>query len=230
LTTIPRPSKLICLAGNYAEHVIERGGTVAERHETFPYLFLKPANCLIDDGEAIVLPKNAPQGVDWELELGVVIGKRCKNVLEANALEYVAGYTIINDVTQRQFRPTPGRKKRERDVFFDWQHGKWFDRFCPIGPRIVPASEIEDPQNLQMKLTVNGVVKQQGSTGQMIFPVAALIEFISSICTLEPGDIIATGTPKGVGSASGTFLQAGDVVEATIEKIGTLRNPVVLEV
>jgi 2,4-didehydro-3-deoxy-L-rhamnonate hydrolase len=224
---VAKPNKIFLLAGNFAEHVIERGGTTAERQETFPYVFMKPpSTTLTDPGKPVTRPANAPNEVDWELELAVVIGKRCKDVSEADALSYVAGYTIINDITQRKFRPNPGRKKRERDVFFDWLHGKWFDGFCPCGPCIVDAADVPDPQNLKMTLTRNGHVEQNGNTGQMVFPVAAIIEFISAMCTLEPGDLISTGTPSGVGSAKGTYLQPGDLMHGTIEGIGTLITPI----
>jgi len=229
LTLLPpvvRPGKVLMLAGNYAAHVAERDGTPAERAETFPYLFLKPAGTIIGPGEAIRLPASSPDHVDWECELGVVIGARCRGVAEAEALDHVAGYTVVNDVTDRKFTPNPGRKVRERDKFFDWLHGKWHDTFCPIGPCLLSADAVPDPQALALRLMVNGALKQDGTTGQMIFPVAALIAFASSFMTLEPGDILSTGTPAGVGSAKGTYLRPGDVVEATIAGIGTLRNPV----
>jgi 2,4-didehydro-3-deoxy-L-rhamnonate hydrolase len=227
LVPIPRPNKIFLLAGNYAEHVIERGGSTAERQETFPYVFMKPPSTTLNHpGRPVTRPANAPNEVDWELELAVVIGKPCKNVTEADALNFVAGYTIINDITQRKFRPNPGRKKRERDVFFDWLHGKWFDGFCPCGPCIVAADAVSDPQNLGMKLLRNGKIEQDGNTGQMVFPVAAIIEFISAMTTLEPGDLISTGTPSGVGSAKGTYLQPGDIMHGTIDRIGTLITPI----
>lgn len=229
LVPIPRPNKIFLLAGNYADHVRERGGMAVERAETYPYVFMKPCTALNHPSRPVVLPKIAPDAVDWELELAVVIGKRCRAVPEAEALNYVAGYTIINDITQRKFRPNPERKKREKDTFFDWLHGKWFDTFCPCGPCITPVDAIADPQNLSMELRVNGEVKQAGNSGQMVFPVAAIIEFISNMVTLEPGDLISTGTPAGVGAAKGTFLQTGDVIEGRIGQIGTLRTSVIAE-
>jgi 2-keto-4-pentenoate hydratase/2-oxohepta-3-ene-1,7-dioic acid hydratase in catechol pathway len=230
LVPVPKPNKIFLLAGNYAEHVKEGGGTPAERAETFPYVFMKPpSTTLTHPNRPVVLPKAAPDGVDWELELAVVIGRRCKNVAEADALKYVAGYTIVNDVSQRRYRPNPNRKARDRDAFFDWLHGKWFDTFCPCGPCAVSADSVPDPQNLTLELTVNGEVKQKGSTAQMVFPVAAVIEFISKMVTLEPGDLISTGTPAGVGAAKGTFLKPGDVVRGTIREIGTLVTPVLAE-
>jgi 2-keto-4-pentenoate hydratase/2-oxohepta-3-ene-1,7-dioic acid hydratase in catechol pathway len=223
LVPIPKPNKILLLAGNYAEHIKERGGVAAERAETFPYVFMKPPSTTLNHpSKPVVIPKISPGAIDWELELAVVIGKKCKAVTEADALKYVAGYTIINDISNRQFRPNPGRKKREKDTFFDWLHGKWFDSFCPCGPCIASADEIPDPQSLPMKLTLNGETRQDGNTSQMIFPVAALIEFISAMVTLEPGDLISTGTPSGVGNATGTYLKAGDVMCGTISGIGTL--------
>lgn len=228
LVPIPRPSKILLLAGNYAAHVAERGGTTAERDETFPYVFLKPpSTTLTHPGGPIVIPARSPDHIDWECELGVVIGRRCRDVTEAEALEYVAGYTVVNDVSDRKFTPNPGRKPRERDRFFDWLHGKWHDTFCPVGPCILSADAVPDPQGLRLRLEVNGEVKQSGSTSQMVFPVAAVVAFLSGFVTLEPGDIISTGTPSGVGAASGRYLKPGDLVEATIEGIGTLANPVV---
>ncbi len=230
LVPIGNPSKLLLLAGNYAAHVAERGGTAAERDETFPYVFLKPpSTTLTHPGDPVILPSISPDHIDWECELGVVIGRRCRGVSEAAALGYVAGYTVINDISDRKFQPNPGRKPRERDKFFDWLHGKWHDTFCPIGPCILTADAVADPQSLALRLTVNGEVKQNATTAQMIFPVASIIAFVSRFVTLEPGDIIATGTPSGVGSATGTYLKPGDVVRATIAGIGTLENPIEAE-
>ncbi len=228
LTPVEHPSKIVLLAGNYAKHVEERGGVAAEREETFPYLFLKPSTTLTHPHDPVVIPRVSPDHVDWECELGVVIGRVCKDVTEAEALDYVAGYTVVNDITDRKFTINPDRKTRERDKFFDWLHGKWHDTFCPMGPCLL-SSEGVDPQALRLTLKLNGAVKQDGSTGQMVFPVSALISTISRFMTLLPGDVISTGTPSGVGSASGTYLKAGDLVEASIEDIGVLSNPVVDE-
>ncbi len=230
LVPIPRPNKLFLLAGNYAAHIREGGGVAAERAETFPYVFMKPpSTTLIDPGKPILIPKSSTAHVDWELELAVVIGRKGKHISEADAPQYIAGYTVINDISDRKYRPNPGRKEREKDSFFDWQHGKWHDSFCPCGPCIATVDSIPDPQKLAMKLSVNGTVRQDANTGQQIFPVAAVIEFLSQSCTLEPGDIISTGTPAGVGHSTGTYLKPGDRVEAWIEQIGTLVNPVTAE-
>jgi 2-keto-4-pentenoate hydratase/2-oxohepta-3-ene-1,7-dioic acid hydratase in catechol pathway len=230
LVPVPRPPKLLLLAGNYAAHIEEGGGVAAERAETFPYVFMKPpTTTLTDPGKPIKIPAVSPDHIDWELELGVIIGRRAKGVQEADALRYVAGYTVVNDISDREFHPNPQRKVRKNDGFFDWQHGTWHDGFCPMGPCIASADAIPDPQKLDMKLTLNGRVRQDSSTANQIFSVAAVIEFLSSFVTLEPGDIISTGTPAGVGNATGTYLKAGDRLEATIRSIGTLVTPVVRE-
>ncbi|MFQ5731702.1 MAG: fumarylacetoacetate hydrolase family protein [Planctomycetaceae bacterium] len=227
LVPIPGPSKLMLLAGNYSAHIEEGGGRAEERARTFPYVFMKPpSTTLTNPGDPVRIPAVSPDHVDWELELGVIIGKRCKGVREADALDYVAGYTIVNDISDRQFKPNPGRAERDKDGFFDWLHGKWHDTFCPMGPCVLPADEQPDPQTLKLTLRVNGNVEQDASTADMLFPVAAVVEFISSYVTLEPGDVISTGTPSGVGAAKGKSLKPGDALEAEIENIGVLRNPV----
>lgn len=227
LVPVPSPSKLMLLAGNYSKHIEEGGGKAEERARTFPYVFMKPpSTTLTHPGRPVRIPKISPDHIDWELELGVIIGKRCRGVSEAEALDYVAGYTVVNDISDRQFRPNPGRAEREKDAFFDWLHGKWHDTFCPMGPCILPADEVDDPQTLRMTLKVNGEVEQDASTAEMVFPVAAVVEFVSSLVSLEPGDIISTGTPSGVGAAKGKFLKPGDSIEAEIEHIGLLPNPV----
>jgi 2,4-didehydro-3-deoxy-L-rhamnonate hydrolase len=228
LLPIPRPNKLFLLAGNYAEHIREGGGTASERDETFPYVFMKPpSTTLVAAGKPVKTPRVSPEHIDYELELAVVIGRGGKAIAEESALSHVAGYTVVNDISDRKFRPNPGRKERPNNSFFDWQHGKWHDSFCPCGPCVTSADAIADPQKLAMKLRVNGRTRQDASTGQMIFPVAAVIAFISSFVTLEPGDIIATGTPAGVGVAVGRYLEPGDVMVGTIEGLGTLTTPVV---
>ena len=134
-----------------------------------------------------------------------------------------------NDISDRKDRPNPGRKARERDAHFDWLHGKWHDTFCPVGPCVVSADAVLDPQALSLRLTVNGEVKQNATTAQMVFPVAAVVSFLSRFVTLEPGDLIATVTPSGVGSATGRYLKPGDVVRASVTGIGTLENPFTAE-
>jgi len=227
LVPVPAPTKLLLLAGNYTAHIEEGGGRAEERANTFPYVFMKPPlTTLTHPGDPVKIPAVSPDHIDWELELGIIIGRQCKAVSEADALDYVAGYTVVNDISDRKFKPNPGRTEREKDKFFDWLHGKWHDTFCPMGPCVLPADEQPDPQTLKLTLRVNGDVKQDSSTSEMVFPVAAIVEFISSYVTLEPGDIISTGPPAGVGNTTGTYLHAGDSLEAEIENIGVLRNPV----
>jgi 2-keto-4-pentenoate hydratase/2-oxohepta-3-ene-1,7-dioic acid hydratase in catechol pathway len=228
---VPEPKKVILLAGNYAAH-IEEGGRekAAERQETFPYFFWKPpSTTLTHPGDPVRIPAVSPRHIDWEIELGVILGRRCHAVSEQDALGYVAGYTVCNDISDRQFQVNPGRKKRDKDGYFDWLHGKWHDTFLPMGPCVLSAAAAPDPQKFPLKLKVNGRVMQDASTAQMIFPVAALVSILSSFITLEPGDIISTGTPSGIGHARKppVYLKAGDVVEAEIGGIGLLRNPVV---
>ena len=199
-----KPSKILCIGRNYAEHAKELGNDVPAQ----PLVFMKPPSALIADGEAIVLPR-VSERVDYEGELAVVIGKRCRNVAEADAMAVVAGYTIMNDVTARDLQKADGQ----------WTRAKGFDTFAPCGPVVV---EDLDPRDLLLQTRVNGKVVQDGRTSQLIFPIPRLIAYISGIMTLEVGDLISTGTPSGVGP-----LSAGDVVEVTIEGIGTLRNPVV---
>lgn len=229
LVPIPDPKKIVLLAGNYNAHIVEGGGKETERKETFPYFFWKPPTTTLTNPEdAIKIPKVSPDHVDWELELGVIMGKRCSDVSEKDALSYVAGYCVCNDVSDRKFKINPGRKERPKDGFFDWLHGKWHDTFMPTGPCVRSASSVADPQKFPMNLKVNGSVMQDANTSQMIFSVAALVSILSSFTTLEPGDIISTGTPAGVGAGRKPplYLKKGDVVEARIEGIGLLRNPV----
>jgi 2-keto-4-pentenoate hydratase/2-oxohepta-3-ene-1,7-dioic acid hydratase in catechol pathway len=228
----PDPKKVILLAGNYAAHIVEGGGQAPERRETFPYFFWKPpTTTLTDPGAPIRIPSVSPNHVDWEIELGAIIGRACRNVTEKDALTYVAGYTVCNDISDRRMRINPGRKPRPKDEFFDWLHGKWHDTFLPMGPCVRSAASLADPQKLQLRLRVNGKEMQNASTAQMIFPVAALISILSSFVSLEPGDIVVTGTPAGVGHARKPpiYLRPKDVVEAEIQGIGILRNPVQAE-
>lgn len=227
---VPRPPKLLALAGNYQEHIVEGGGTAVDKSKVVPMLFMKPSTTLSAQGEPLVLPGCVSRTVDWELEIAVVIGRRAKYVPAETALEHVAGYTIFNDISSRSLKITETRSEpRPRDSFFDWLNGKWQDGFGLMGPYLVTRDEITDPQNLQLRLSVNGETRQDGSSAQMIFTIAETIAWASKLFTLEPGDVIATGTPSGVGSASKTFLKAGDVLRAEVKGLGTLINPVVDE-
>ncbi|HEY7147635.1 MAG TPA: fumarylacetoacetate hydrolase family protein [Streptosporangiaceae bacterium] len=217
---VRRPGKIICLASNYQAHMEEAGLTRAG-HD--PWLFMKPGSSVIGPGEQIRLPyPQAP--VDWEVELCAVIGARCRRVAPARALACVGGLTIGNDVSLRQLDQM--RPEDNWDSFFSWQQGKWHDTFTSLGPWIVTPDEIAGQLPLRLSLTVNGQPRQSGSTAEMISGLPAAIAAISRITALEPGDVIMTGTPSGVGAASSEFLRPGDLVEAAIEGIGILRNTV----
>jgi 2-keto-4-pentenoate hydratase/2-oxohepta-3-ene-1,7-dioic acid hydratase in catechol pathway len=225
---VERPGKIICLAGNYREHIAESGFAAPRASDIItPQLFLKPATTIIGDGDDIVICANNAR-VGWEVELAVVIGKRGRNIAARDAYDYVFGYTILNDISERRINSQiPNRSERERDKFFDWLAGKWFDTFAPCGPWIVTRDEIADPHNLEIKLSVNDEIRQKGATGEMIHSIPEIIAYCSSVMTLEPGDIISTGTPVGAGlGGASTSLRDGDKVVCEIEKIGTLRNRV----
>ena len=224
---IPRPGKVLALAGNYAEHIKEAGMKLglsdSPRVTTVPRPFLMPGTAVIGPGEQIPWPAYS-QTVDYELELAVVIGQKAKAITPDQTPRVIAGYTIVNDVSARTVTFVKNRAKRPWDEFYDWLNGKWADGFCPMGPYLLTADEIDDVQNLDMRLSVNGEVRQSANTSQMIHPVAQIVSFLSHLMTLEPGDVIATGTPSGVGMATGNFLKAGDRIEATIQNLGTLTN------
>ncbi|MGV3723477.1 MAG: fumarylacetoacetate hydrolase family protein [Actinomycetota bacterium] len=227
---VPQARKLLALAGNYQEHVAEGGRPTHAKEETYPYFFMKPpSTTLVGSGEPVLHPQIARK-LDYEGEFVIVIGRRGKHIPEAQAYRYVAGYTIMNDVSERSLASKEAPKvERERDKFFDWLVGKWFDSAAPCGPWLVTKDAIEDPHNLRLRTRVNGETRQDSSTAAMIFSVPEIIAFISRVVTLEPGDLIATGTPGGVGSARGVFLQPGDTVEVEIDRIGVLRNTLVAE-
>jgi 2,4-diketo-3-deoxy-L-fuconate hydrolase len=199
---------------NYIDHAAETGSKVPEE----PLLFAKWSNVLIGPGEPIVLPGPIDERIDYEGELGVVIGQRVKHASRENALEAVRGYVCFNDVSARTLQATQNR----------WSRGKSPDTFGPVGP-LTPASEISDPQSLSIRTVLNGETMQDGNTADMIFPIAELIEYITQIMTLEPGDLIATGTPPGVGVGRDpqVFLKDGDEVTVEIEGVGRLTNPVI---
>ncbi len=224
---LARPGKIICLAGNYRDHIVESGYAAPQESAIITQqLFLKPASAIIGDGDDIMI-SSQNHTVGWETELAVVIGKRGRNIQAASAYDHVFGYTILNDVSERRLNSRiENRSKREMDGFFDWLAGKWFDGFAPSGPWIVTADEIDDPHNLEIKLTVNGRIRQQGNTREMIFRIPEQVAYISSIMTLEPGDIISTGTPVGAGVGGDASLHDGDELVCEIEGIGTLRNKV----
>ena len=211
---VPRPGKLICIGLNYRDHAAESNMPIPER----PVIFSKFPTCVIAPGEPVVIPSTSQQ-VDYEAELAVVIGRRAKNVKASRALDYVLGYTAFNDVSARDFQFADGQ----------WQRGKSCDTFAPMGQTIVTTDEITDPHKLSIKLVLNGQTMQDSNTDQLIFGVPELIEFLTESITLEPGDVIATGTPPGVGFARKppVFLKPGDQMEVLIEGMGGLGNPVV---
>lgn len=201
---LPRPSKIVCVGRNYLEHARELGNEVPER----PLIFLKPPSSLLEDGEPVILPHESER-VEHEGEIALVVGRRARHVPEAEAWSYVAGIAPLNDVTARDLQKSDGQ----------WTRAKGFDTFCPIG-RAVPLDGL-DRENLEVICRVNGEVRQHGRVGEMAFGIPRLIAHISGVMTLEPGDVIATGTPAGVGP-----LHDGDLVEVEIPGVGSVHNPV----
>jgi len=218
------PRKLLCVAGNYVAHIEEGGGKLQPEHTQAPWLFcVPPTSVMIGHGEKIQLLPQA-QKIDYEGELAVVIGRKAKSVAAKDAADYIVGYTIYNDVSERTpFMIEHVEEKRQLSFWYT----KSFDTFGPNGPFITTSDEIADPQDLTIRVNVNGEERQNCSTNQMIFSVYELVEFLTSFLTLEPGDVIATGTPAGVGSATGFFLKGGDTVQISIDGLGTLGNSVV---
>jgi 2,4-didehydro-3-deoxy-L-rhamnonate hydrolase len=211
---ITRPGKIVCVGLNYRDHAEEQGVDLPAA----PLLFAKFTTSLIGPGEAIVIPPLVTK-CDYEAELGVVIGATVRNVSRENALKAVAGYICANDVSARDLQFADGQ----------WTRGKSPDTFCPVGPRLVPAAEVGDPHNLRIRALVNGEVLQDSSTANLIFGVDEIISYVTQTSTLEPGDLILTGTPAGVGVFRDPqrLLQPGDVVTVEIEGLGELTNPVV---
>lgn len=216
LAPIPDPQKIVCLGLNYRDHAAESGAPVPKE----PVLFSKYATALIGHGQNIVLPPVSKE-VDYEAELVIVVGKRGRPKTADEAMPYVAGYTIGHDVSARDWQLKKDGKQ--------WMVGKTFDTFAPVGPWLVTVDEVPDPANLPIRLKLNGQVMQNSNTKQMVFGVGATLAYLAQVFTLEPGDLIFTGTPPGVGFARKppVFLKDGDVVEVEIEGLGVLRNPVV---
>jgi 2-keto-4-pentenoate hydratase/2-oxohepta-3-ene-1,7-dioic acid hydratase in catechol pathway len=225
------PSAIYCAGANYSDHAAEMAKRANRPPEPDPksiglkpWHFIKASRSLADPG-ATVSASHYTQKLDWEVELAAVIGRTAKNVSIEQALGHVAGYTAANDLSARDLSRRP--HVSETSAFkSDWIGQKSFDGACPLGPWIVPAQDIPDPQNLAIKLWVNDVLKQDSNTGKMIFNIAEQISHLSMGMTLHPGDVILTGTPAGVGSARNEFLQPGDVVKIEIERIGTLTNTI----
>ncbi len=214
------PTSILCIGLNYRQHADETGATVGE----YPVLFTKGFNTVQNPGDAIEIPTHLPSHeVDYECELAVIIGKPCKNASRENALDFVLGYACADDVSARDWQLKRGGGQ--------WCRGKTFDTFSPLGPCLVTTDEIPNPNALRLRTILNGEVRQDSNTNDMIFDVPALIQFLSASNTLLPGTVILTGTPQGVGMASKPprWLQEGDSVSIEIEKIGTLTNPVIKE-
>jgi 2-keto-4-pentenoate hydratase/2-oxohepta-3-ene-1,7-dioic acid hydratase in catechol pathway len=211
--SIDRPGKIICVGLNYRDHAEETGAELPKA----PLLFAKWGNTLIGHGDPIVLPRESAE-VDYEAELGVVIGTGGRHIAAARALDHVRGYICVNDVSARDLQFADGQ----------WTRGKSPDTFCPVGPRLVPREEIADPQALAIRCILNGETMQDSSTANMIFSVAEIISYVSRTITLEPGDLIATGTPAGVGVFRDpkVLLKDGDEVTVEVEGLGALTNPV----
>lgn len=207
--------KFLCIGLNYSDHAAETGADIPEH----PILFFKANSAIVGAYDDVMMPRGSTH-TDWEVELGVVIGKECKYVSEADALDYVAGYCVVNDVSERHY---------QTQLTGQWTKGKSCDTFGPTGPWLVTKDEIGDVQNLAMSLDVNGKRMQTGNTNTMIFTVAQIIEHLSGLMTLHPGDVITTGTPPGVGMGmkpDPVYLKKGDVMELTIEGLGTQRQTV----
>ena len=213
---IPRPGKIICIGLNYRDHAGETGQTVP----TYPTVFAKFNNVVIGPGEPIIIPKLTDQ-VDYEAELGFVIGKTARHVPLEQALDYVAGYVPFHDVSARDYQNRTSQ----------WTLGKTFETFGPMGPALVTADEIPDPQTLDISLSIGGEVLQKSNTRELVFTVQQLLSILSGIMTLEPGDLVSTGTPSGVGAARNPkrWLRPGETVKIEIAKLGTLSNPVIAE-
>ena len=210
---IARPGKIVCIGLNYRDHAKEIGAKIP----TEPVIFLKATNAMVGPYDNIIIPKNSIK-TDWEIELGVVIGKECRYLdYENDALNYIAGYTISNDVSEREFQKDRGGQ---------WTKGKSCDTFNPVGPFMITSDELSDVNSLSMKLKVNGDLRQSGNTSNMIFNPCYIVWYLSQFMTLEPSDIISTGTPAGVGMGMNppTYLKRGDVLELEIEKLGYQRQ------
>ena len=223
LTAPFRPERIYCAASNYIEHANEMGTVLAGKAESKPYMFIKLSNTVIGPNETILMPPETSQ-LDWEIELAAVIGKPGRRISVERALDHVAGYSIVNDISARDLNV-----RGDYPFKFDWFQGKCHDTFAPFGPWIVPTWSIADPQAVKMKLSVNGQVMQEDSTKNMIWTLREQISYLSTIVTLQVGDVIATGTPTGVGMGRGIYLKPGDEIVASIDGIGSLTNKVAAE-
>jgi 2-keto-4-pentenoate hydratase/2-oxohepta-3-ene-1,7-dioic acid hydratase in catechol pathway len=222
---IPNPPTIFLLAGNYQAHIMESGAAAVDKAKITPRPFIKPGTAVIGTGDPIRIPEDSDT-LDYEIEIAAVIGKPGRHIPEATTDDHVTGYTVFNDVSARSLKIAENRKEREGDSLFDWLLGKWCDSFAAVGPYLVTRDEAGDPGMLEMALKVNGELRQHSSAGEMIFSISETIAFLSRFVTLRAGDLLCMGTPGGVGAASATYLKAGDLVEAEIEKLGALVNRV----
>ena len=213
-----RPRKIVAIGLNYHDHIRETGLDAPAA----PLIFAKFTSCVIGAQEAIILPAMAPERVDWEVELAVVVGRQMRGIARAQALDFVFGYTVANDVSARDVQFADGQ----------WVRGKSFDTFCPLGPELVTGDELPDPQALKLSTRVNGELVQDSSTAEMIFSVAEILSYCSTCFTLDPGDVVLTGTPWGCGGfmEPARALRSGDLLESHVQGIGTMRNPVIDQV
>lgn len=218
-----QPGRIFATASNFYEHAAEMGTKLAARSESSPYIFMKAESSVTPTMSAVVMPAGT-QRLDWEVELAVVIGQGGRHIPVERAHEHIAGYMVINDISARDLN-----RRTDYPFSHDWFRGKSFDTFAPLGPWFVPRDCIGDPQKLRMRLTVNGETMQDSTAEDMIFNIAEQIAYLSSIVTLRGGDLIATGTPTGVGMGRGVYLKPGDVMVASIDQIGAIQNHVTLE-
>ncbi|MCZ0941311.1 MAG: fumarylacetoacetate hydrolase family protein [Caldilineaceae bacterium] len=222
---LPSPGKLMCLAGNYASHIEEGGGSYIGKEKMIPRFFIKPTSSVTATKQPIRIPASTGFA-DWELELAVVVGKTGRDLTPEEAEEHIMGYTIFNDISARELTFRNELPEQEGDWYFDWLVGKWLDTFGPMGPWITTRDEIAHPDRLRMRLWQNDTLHQDASTGQMIFSPAEALSFVSQFVTLEPGDLLSTGTPSGVGHAKKVRLEPGDRIRGEIEGLGVLENTV----
>lgn len=220
LATPFTPTTIFGTASNYHEHAEEMQTVLAAKADSSPYVFMKATSSIVATGEHVIMPPETFQ-LDWEVELGVVIGKPARRVKAADALDYIAGYTVVNDISARDLN-----RRSDYPFKHDWFRGKSWDTFCPIGPVFVPKQAIADPHNVRLGLWLNGKQMQDGNTSELIWNIFEQIEYLSGILTLRPGDLIMTGTPAGVGKGMGLFLKAGDKLEASAEGVGRILNTV----
>jgi 2-keto-4-pentenoate hydratase/2-oxohepta-3-ene-1,7-dioic acid hydratase in catechol pathway len=219
-----QPGRIFAAASNYYEHAQEMGTKLIERSESSPFVFMKAETCITGPDSPVIKPSSV-QKLDWEVELGVVIGVGGRHISVTNAFDHVAGYVVFNDISSRDLT-----RRTDYPFSHDWFRGKSFETFAPMGPWLVPKDSLGSPNNFRLFLDVNGKRMQDGNTKDMIFDTAEQIAYLSRMTTLKPGDLIATGTPTGVGMGRGIFLQPGDVMKASIEGIGYIRNQVEAEV